>query len=339
VTVKPIVRGTQTAEVQGLELDEATALDLTKFGRIEGSFPNPGSLDLDDFVSTRTSILAASPRQIVTTRPADDGVKPGSHALTIKDTKTGQTATTDVVYYLAEAKLSQVRVPSGSQTHLVVTVSPKELVGDVDATILSGPVSFPDGKNEMTLECSGGTAQFPLVSSPGSAGKFDVSWQFTPKKYKSHFWEPKKNEYKSHLWTPPKEDPPKQDDPPKRGGDTKPLAPDWEPFDEGGRKGRRLVKFDGDTRTETKFYDDGGTELKKTTEKGDTKTEVTDTTKDVVKGTGTRTEVHEESTYKKDDKGEWVQVGGTKTTKTYKDGKLVETKDQTYDEKKGWTPK
>jgi len=374
---------------EGLALGPGSAaIDISKFGALEGNFPNPGSVVFDDFESRRTpQIRAASTSQVVFDRPADLGVKPGEQTLTVRDTQTGQSAPVEVVFYSAQAKLTQVKVQSGSETHLIVAIAPKELAGNVNATILGGPVSFADGGNSMALPVSNGQADFPMQSAPGSTGKFNVSWLFTPeelvskvwdpikkvwepvkKKLKSHLWEPLKKKLKSYPWTPPKTDPVKGNDPkanppaagggdPKanppavKGGDTKAMPPEWEPFseeDEFGkvRKGKRIVVFDGGKRTETKTYDDGAREIKKTEVKTDpktkteTKTETTDSTVPTPpngRETGTRTETTETVTSSKDG-DKWVEKSRKRTVKDFKDNKQVGERNEKYVKGRGWVP-
>ncbi len=334
--------------------EDFSAIDMSKFGMLEGNFPNIGNLDLDDFESRSSlTILAATPRQIVFDRPATLGVKPGEMKLTVRDTKTGQSATTDVVFYSASAKLTNVKVPSGAETHLVVTVLPKELDGEVNATILGGPVAFTNGEGAMSLQTSGGQADFQLQSNPGSTGKFDVSWSFSPTELLSKFWDPFKKVWepvrkglKSHVWDPfkkklkeldwgppkvdpgnggaKKEDPPKvevkKDDPPRKGGDTKALPPKWEPFkekDDNGRvvrEGMRKSESKDGVDTTTEIYAEGDTTVKKTvTVKGDVKTEVTEKSSKP-DSNGKKVETTETVISEKKD-GKWVEKSRKTTTK------------------------
>ncbi len=350
IQVSPSNFGNSVDPVGPLSINlDSPAIDMSKFGTIEGNFPNLSSLDLDDFVSTRTvPILAATQRQIVFDRPANLGVKPGDMTLTVRDTATGQSATADVVFYSASAKLTNVKVPSGSQTHLVVTVLPKELEGDVSATILGGPVAFANGEGAMTLTTSGGQADFALQSQPGSAGKFDVSWSFNPTELLSKFWdpfrkiwEPARRGLKTHVWdplikklneldwTPPKggggakkddppkkEDPPKVDekkpDPPRKGGDTKALPPKWEPFQDKDDKGN--VTREGMKKSESKDGVDTTIEIYA---EGNTTVKKTVTVKGDVK-----TEVTEKSS-KADSNGKKTETTETVISEKI-DGKWVE---------------
>ena len=338
--------------IRPLSIDpDFSAIDITKFGTLDGNFPNLGSLELDDFITTRSpQIRAATPSQIVFDRPADLGVIPGERTLTVRDTQTGQSATTEVVFYSAEAQLTQVRVPSGAETHLLVTVLPKELEGNVSAMILGGPVSFTNGEGAMTIPTSGGQVDFRLQSKPGSAGKFNVSWMFTPSEWiskvwdpikkvwepfrrglKSHVWDPLKKKLKELDWGPPKgdggakkEDPPKveekEPEPPRKGGDTKPLPPKWEPFKEVNDKGdviregmRKSEVIDG-VETTTEVYTDGDTTAKKViTVKGDVKTEVTEKSSRP-DSNGKKVETTETVISKKIG-GKWVEKSRKTTTK------------------------
>jgi hypothetical protein len=339
LTVSPSVKTPRTA--LSLE-DTPTAIDFTKFGRVEGNFPNPMSIDLDDFVSTRTLILAATPSEIVFDSPSALGVKPGLHKLTVRDTQTGVSATTAVIVYSAKAQLTQEKVLSGTQTHLVVTVEPKELEGTVSASINNGPVEFTSGGNTATMGLTGGRADFPLLAKPGQQGPFGVDWEFRPKDLIVDAAEllnkgikklgdltiallkklpptkplgdtkpqepPKKDE--------PKNDEPKKDDPPKKGGDTKATDNGWTPFkDDDGRTGKFEIKDDGKgSRRVVKIYDDGGSSIS-TTITGEKRQK---TTTDTTTGKpGDKTIVEEVVDYKKNDKGEWVPDKGTR--KTWKD--------------------
>lgn len=348
ITVKPRVGGTQTAFSLG---NEPSVLDYTKFGRIEGSFPNPHSLDLDDFVSTRTQILAASTREVVFASPSDLGAKPGLHKLTVRDTQTGAIASTAVIVYNAKAQLTQEKVLSGTQTHLVVTVEPKEIEGTVMATINNGPVEFSSGGSSATMDLTGGMADFPLMAKPGEQGPFGVNWEFKPKDLIVDAGELLKKGLKklgdltvelfggkggaTKPQAPPKQDPPKKDepkkeDPPKvepgKGGDTKATDNGWTPFkDDDGRTGKMEIKDDGKgTRRVVKIYDDGGTTIEKTLTGQKRKTVSTDTT---TGQPGDKTIVEEEIDYRKDEKGEWVPNKGTRKTWKHdgKEKKLIKT--------------
>jgi hypothetical protein len=365
----------KTSLTRSITLDtELSAIDMTKFGRIEGEFANPGSLYLDDFISTRTVpiVRAASTTELVFDRPADLGIEPGEQTVTVGDSSTGERKSLSLVMYSAKASLTNVKVLSGTETHMVVTVLPKELEGEVEAHILSGPVSFSNGESSTTLSVTDGQADFRLQSQPGSTGKFDVSWTFSPmelvskvwdpikkawepfrKGLKTEVWDPLKKKLKEYLGTPPtggagaggakKEDPPvvkedeKKPDPPKGGGgDTKATDDHWTRFkDKDGRTGRMEDKDDGKGyRRVVNIYDDTGSTIT-TTRTGDTRKTVTTTS--TTKASAPRTEVEEFVDYKKDDKGEWVAEKGEKKTWEFdgKDKKLIKT--EKWDKKsKGW---
>lgn len=331
--------------------DGPTAIDFTKFGRIEGSFPNPQSIDLDDFVSTRTTVLAATTRQIVFASPSTLGAKPGLHKLTVYDSQSGQQATTAVIVYSAKAQLTQEKVLSGTQTHLVVTVDPKELEGTVTASINSGPVEFSSGGNSATMDLTSGTADFPLFAKPGQQGPFGVNWEFKPKDLLVDAGELLKKGLKklgdmtvalfggkggaTKPQAPPKQDPPKRDepkkeDPPKvepgKGGDTKATDNGWTPFkDDDGRSGKMELKDDGKgNRRVVKIYDDGGSTIVKTMTGEKRKKTTTEST---TGKPGDQTIVEEVVDYKKDEKGEWVPDKGTRKTWKHdgKEKKLIKT--------------
>lgn len=362
---------------QGLSLDpDPVAIDVTKFGTVAGNFPNPGALDLDDFVSTRTPTLrAASTSQLVFDKPSDSGIKPGFQGLKVRDTQTGQTAATGIVFYEATAKLSQVKVQSGSETHLIVSVSPKELGGTVNATILNGPVTFSNGSDTMAVPTAEGLADFRLQAKPGSTGKFDVNWEFSPKEIvkkvwdplkkiwdpvkqglKTEVWDPLKKLIKKFLDTPPtggagkgadeKKDPPKGDppkvdekkpDPPKGGGgDTKATDDGWTRFkDDDGRTGRMEIKDDGKGYKRVVKIYDDTGMTITTTRTGQKR--MTVTTNSTTKAGAPRIEVEEVLEHKKDANGEWVAESGEKKTWEFdgKEKKLIKT--EKWDKKsKGW---
>jgi hypothetical protein len=317
------VRGTnfEVADLKSpLSFNEAyNAIDFTKFGTLEGSFPNPTALDVDDFVSTRTNVelLAGSPRQVVFSKPSETGMNPGPHQITLRDKSNGQTATANLLVYSANAKLTQTKVASGTQTQLVVTIEPKELIGQAHAQIVNGPVHFTNGSNAMDVDVANGTATFPIQSQPGSAGQFDLSWWFKPGDHhkqplKTYWWEPWK--YKWWLWEPKKD--PKNE---PKGGDTKTLPPKWEPFvdkDEDGnviREGETKTEVKDGTTVATKIYTEptrkDGTRVtgKETiTVKGDTRT--TETTTTEFHPSGKKTDTTKTKVEKKDEKGEWKEV-------------------------------
>jgi hypothetical protein len=260
------------------------------------------------------------------------------------------------VFYSATAKLTNVKVPSGAETHLVVTVLPKELEGEVSATILGGPVSFANGQGETTQPTSGGQADFRLQSKPGSEGKFDVSWQFSPRELidmvwdpikkvwepvrkglKSHVWDPIKKKIKELDWNPPKGGTgAKKDDPPKvdagNGGAKKEDPPkvDEKKQDppKGGGGDTKALDDDG----WVKFKDDDGrTGKKKIVRKSDgfeQETKVYDGKPSTSVLITTRT-------------GEKRKTVTTDTTTTTSEGRteVVETMEYEPDGKGGWKPK
>jgi hypothetical protein len=307
--------------------EDYNAIDFTKFGSLEGSFGNLNNLDLDDFVSTRTPlILAATPRQIVFSKPIDTGMNPGPHQLTVRDKATGQTATTNLLVFTANAKLTQARVASGTQTQLVISVEPKELIGQAHATIINGPVTFSNGEREMDLDVANGTATFPIQSQPGSTGSFNVDWWFKPGDHhnpplKAHWWEPWKKS-KWWLWEPKK--------PANGGGDTKAQPNGWKPIkvvgDDGKVVGEGMEKTekDGDKTKTTRIVRKGDDTVEESVTV-DEKTRTTDSTSTGRPNTeGVQEEVHEVKVEKKNDKGEWVVESHEKTTRKIKGDKIID---------------
>ena len=326
-------------ESEGLKVAQDTPpIDVTKLGALNGNFPHPNSLSLDDFVSTRAPrIRAATTSLIVFDKPSDVAMQPGEMQIKVRDKETGKYAEGELVLYSAQAKLTQVKVASGAETHLVVTLQPKQMDGDVTASILTGPVTFSNGEGSMSLPATNGTADFRVQSTAGSTGKFDVAWELKPRKYKWHLWEPEKKKYKSHLWTPPTQ--PNPNPPAESGGDTKALEDDgWVKFVEGEGKDQRtgkkkIVRSSEGFEQEVKVYDDGKTSVMTTTRTGEKrKTVVTDTTTTTTEG---RTEVVETMEYGKDDKGEWKPKSGKRETKKIVGGKeTVST--ETWSPTSGW---
>ncbi|MEX2242983.1 MAG: hypothetical protein WD716_03955 [Fimbriimonadaceae bacterium] len=295
------------ADVKGLlSLDNDTgAIDFTKWGVIDGNFPNPDLLELDDFESRRSlNVLAASTRTLLFDKPADLGIKPGTYTVTVEDTASHTRKSCSLVMYDARASLTQVKVLSGSETHLVVSIEPKTLAGTVEAQILGGPVAFSNGGNTMTMAVENGTADFRMQSNPGSTGQFQVSWQFKPDKA-----------------SPNK---------------TVALPGDgWVRFvDEDGRKGRKKIVAQGEGfRQEAKVYDDDGSSVLITDRTGDKrKTKVTDTT--TIKD-GERVQVVETMEYEKDDKGDWKPKSGKRETKKIVGDKET-VKTETWSPTAGW---
>lgn len=322
---------------EGLKIDQQTPpIDIGRLGMLHGNFRNPAALVFEDPSNAKSpQVRAATTSQVAFDRPADLGVAPGEHKIRLRDTAANQSAECAAVFYTAQARLTKTQVASGTETHLVVNLEPKQMEAQVVATIRSGPVSFTNGTEAQTLPLANGTADFALRSAPGSAGAFDVTWELKPQKFKWHLWEPKK--WKSHLWTPPTQTEPAQ--PAKSGGDTKALEDDgWVKFVEGEGKDQRtgkkkIVRKGEGFEQEVKVYDDGKTSTMTTTRTGEKrKTVVTDTTTTTSEG---RTEVVETMEYGKDEKGEWTRKSGKRETKKIVGGtESVST--ETWSPKSGW---
>ena len=293
------------ADIKGLlSLNDTAPIDMSKFGVIGGCFANPASIDLDDFESRRSLfVLAANTRNLVFDKPADLGIKPGTHTLTVEDKATGARKSCSLVMYAVSASLTNVTVLSGSETHLVVSIEPKTLAGTVEAHILGGPVAFSNGGNAMTSDVTNGTANFRMQSNPGSTGQFQVSWQFKP----NHF-------------SPNK---------------TVALDDDgWVKFiDEDGRTGKKKMVGKGEGfQEEHKVYDDDRSSVTVTERTGEKrKTIVTDTT--TIKD-GERVQVVETMEYERVETGWKAKSGKRETKKIVGDKETVKT--ETWSPTAGW---
>jgi hypothetical protein len=238
------------------------------------------------------------------------------------------------------ARLAEETVVSGSRTHLVVSVLPRDLPGTVRVMVTGGPVAFESGASSQK-EVASGVADFPLFAKPGGKGPFGVSWEFDPKDLLVDPGEllvkglkalndltialREKNGTKP---LPPgmtpagvgakREDPPKKEDPPKdpeprKPGDTTATDNGWTPFkDDDGRTGKMEIKDDGrGNRRVVKVYDDHGNTLITETTVGKTKTVKIDDTRTT---DGVKRNTVETLEYVMDEKGEWVLDKGERKT-------------------------
>lgn len=126
-----------------------------------------------------TPVLASSSREAVASTPLNMGLAPGVYDCEILDSNGEVVQSQRVTIYEATAKLEHKRIASGSQTMLRVTVTPP-VSGTVTVRLLNGPVRFARGGHVAVGLTSSGRADFAIQSDAGSAGKFQLAWDFSP---------------------------------------------------------------------------------------------------------------------------------------------------------------
>lgn len=158
-----------------LRLSEALSLAMV------GANPDASKIDarfVGGSEERPMKVLAATPGEIVLASPRSAGLRAGDiGALRITDQETLNSVTSDpTLVYDATSRLTEKRIPSGSETHLVIEVVPSILIAQIEAKIVSGPVSFENGAKRAVAQTNGGVADFMLFSTPGAQGKFKVDW-------------------------------------------------------------------------------------------------------------------------------------------------------------------
>lgn len=141
--------------------------------------PTHCTVKLEGPVETATPVLASSSHEAIAAPPQNAGATPGSYRLQVLDADGVVVSASSQTLFEATSQLRQTRIASGTATQLVVTVEPP-IAGSVTATVIEGPVRFSNGGQTMSAAVQGGKATFPVVSQPGSAGKFQLAWDFAP---------------------------------------------------------------------------------------------------------------------------------------------------------------
>ena len=334
-------------------LDMSTPiLPSTEHGTI--NVPNSGNaMGLTNTIGGHeVPVLAANSHQIVTAAPADFGVKPGETSYSVVDKASGNALQSGrAVVYSASAKLTQVKVLSGTETHLILTVEPKSIAGTATAHVLSGPVTFSNGANDMSLPVENGRAEFPVQSQAGSNGQFQLGWSFDPIKGAKEAldWAGRKiREAIEGLGSGAQGGGAKGGGlnggglngggaigGGAKGGDTKALDDDgWVKFkDDDGRTGRKKIIQSGEGfKQEAKVYDDGTTVT--TTERTGQKRKTVETETSSTRS-GERVVVTETMEYEPDGKGGWKPKSGKRVTKKIVGGKSTEST-ETWSPTAGW---
>ncbi|HLK15132.1 MAG TPA: hypothetical protein VKT78_10025, partial [Fimbriimonadaceae bacterium] len=122
-------------------------------------------------------ILAATAHEITLASPQAAGLPTGASPIWLTNTANHEIAESVPMYvYDLQGRLTQVRVPSGSETHLMLNLQPRNCPATVHVNILSGPVDFGGGRTSLDTPLHNGAVDIPIHSMPGATGPFNVGW-------------------------------------------------------------------------------------------------------------------------------------------------------------------
>ncbi len=157
-----------------LKLADAAAIRVGFAETLNGEGFSPNATDMKVRVGdVASTVLAATDTEM---KLAPIANKPGYTQLNVANTATGQSISKKVLCYELKGKLTQEKVPAGASTMLQVTMEPRNVQGNIRAHIVSGPVSFSQGRSEAAIALKNGVANIPIYSLAGGIGQFNVSY-------------------------------------------------------------------------------------------------------------------------------------------------------------------
>jgi hypothetical protein len=146
-------------------------MDLAEPVRLEGQGFSPRAADM---TVNDAPVLAATSRELVSAPLAQ---APGHASLLVRNVRSGEMAqTTPVLFYNLEGHIEQQKLMSGQQTVLRLQFEPANFPAEVEARVVSGPVSFGQGRLVETTTIRNGEAFLPVAANTGSVGPFTLAW-------------------------------------------------------------------------------------------------------------------------------------------------------------------
>jgi hypothetical protein len=149
----------------------APAMNLSEPVRLIGQNFSPRASDM---TVNDVPVLAATSRELVSA-PLDHA--PGYGSLKVSNVGSGEMVqSTPVLFYSLEGSIEQQTLMSGQQTVLRLQFEPANFPAEVEARVVSGPVSFGQGRLAATTTIRNGEAFLPVAANAGSVGPFTLAW-------------------------------------------------------------------------------------------------------------------------------------------------------------------